>query len=102
MSRAPTMTAARLLAAIALAACSARAPLEASADAGWPGYGADPGGTRYSPLTQISPGSAGRLQVAWTFRTDELGKGVADWARSAFEATPILYDGTLYFTTPST
>jgi quinoprotein glucose dehydrogenase len=102
MSRAPTMTAASLLAAIALAACSARAPLEASADAGWPAYGADPGGTRYSPLTQISPGNVGRLQVAWTFRTDELGKGVADWARSAFEATPILYDGTLYFTTPST
>jgi quinoprotein glucose dehydrogenase len=102
MSRVPTMMAASLLAAIALAACSARAPLEASADAGWPAYGGDPGGTRYSPLTQISPGNVGRLQVAWTFRTDELGKGVADWARSAFEATPILYDGTLYFTTPST
>lgn len=102
MSRAPTMMAASLLAAVALAACSARAPLEASADAGWPAYGGDPGGTRYSPLTQISPGNVGRLQVAWTFRTGELGKGVTDWARSAFEATPILYDGTLYFTTPST
>lgn len=102
MSRAPTMMAASFLAAVALAACSARAPLEASADAGWPAYGGDPGGTRYSPLTQISPGNVGRLQVAWTFRTGELGKGVTDWARSAFEATPILYDGTLYFTTPST
>lgn len=102
MSRAPTMMAASLLAAVALAACSARAPLEASADAGWPAYGGDPGGTRYSPLTQISPENVGRLQVAWTFRTGELGKGVTDWARSAFEATPILYDGTLYFTTPST
>jgi quinoprotein glucose dehydrogenase len=96
------MMAASLLAALTLAACSARAPLEATADAGWPAYGGDPGGTRYSPLTQISPENVGRLQVAWTFRTGELGKGVADWARSAFEATPILYDGTLYFTTPST
>jgi quinoprotein glucose dehydrogenase len=40
--------------------------------------------------------------VAWTFRTGELGQGVKDWDRSAFEATPILYQGTLYLTTPST
>ncbi len=40
--------------------------------------------------------------MAWTFRTGELGQGVKDWSRSAFEATPILYDGTLYLTTSST
>jgi quinoprotein glucose dehydrogenase len=73
-----------------------------SAQAGWPTYGGDAGGTRYSQLTQISPANVRWLQVAWVFRTGELGKGVTDWSRSAFEATPILYDGTLYFTTPST
>jgi quinoprotein glucose dehydrogenase len=106
MSRPSTTMAAGLLATLALAACSAQAPsgasTGASADAGWPTYGGDPGGTRYSPLTQISPVNVRGLQVAWTFRTGELGKGVTDWTRSAFEATPILYDGTLYFTTPST
>jgi quinoprotein glucose dehydrogenase len=72
------------------------------ADSGWPAYGGDPEGTRYSPLTQITPANVSRLQVAWTFRTGELGVGVKDWTRSAFEATPILYAGTLYFTTSST
>jgi quinoprotein glucose dehydrogenase len=102
-----------LLGTLALAACSsgvtsgtssgapASAPA-ASVGTGWTAYGGDAGGTRYSPLTQISPATVGRLRVAWVFRTGELGKGVRDWTRSAFEATPILYDGTLYFTTPST
>jgi len=74
----------------------------AAPDVGWPAYGGDAGGTRYSPLTQISPANVDELRVAWIFRTGELGAGVKDWGRSAFEATPILYDGTLYLTTPST
>ena len=120
MRRVLSMTIAGLLGTLALTACSsgvspgdssvkhqsgASAPAAASgagANAGWTAYGGDAGGTRYSPLTQISPATVNRLRVAWVFRTGELGKGVTDWTRSAFEATPILYDGTLYFTTPST
>lgn len=71
-------------------------------EAGWSTYGGDPGATRYSPLTQITPANVSQLRVAWTFRTGELGQGVKDWSYSAFEATPILYDGTLYLTTSST
>jgi quinoprotein glucose dehydrogenase len=71
-------------------------------ETGWPAYGGDEGGTRYSNLTQIRPSNVGDLRVAWIFRTGELGQGVKDWKRSAFEATPILYDGTLYLTTSST
>lgn len=71
-------------------------------DAGWPAYGGDAGGTRYSALTQLTPANVGGLRVAWIFRTGELGEGVKDWQRSAFEATPILYDGTLYLTTSAT
>ena len=71
-------------------------------EAGWSAYGGDAGGTRYSPASQITPANVGSLQIAWTFRTGELGQGVKDWSRSAFEATPILYDGTLYLTTSST
>jgi quinoprotein glucose dehydrogenase len=69
---------------------------------GWSAYGGDPGGTRYSSLAQLTAENVGDLKVAWTFRTGELGQGVKDWKRSAFEATPILYDGTLYLTTSST
>jgi quinoprotein glucose dehydrogenase len=70
--------------------------------AGWPAYGGDPGGTRYSSLAQITANNVGELKVAWTFRTGESGQGVKDWHRSAFEATPILFDGALYLTTSST
>jgi len=76
--------------------------MAAGPDTGWPAYGGDEGGTRYSPLAQITPSNVRQLQVAWTFRTGELGQGVKDWRRSAFEVTPILYDGTLYLTTSST
>jgi quinoprotein glucose dehydrogenase len=71
-------------------------------DSGWAAYGGDEGGTRYSPLAKITPANVGQLRVAWIFRTGELGQGVKDWRRSAFEVTPILYDGTLYLTTSST
>ena len=89
-------------ASLLLSMLIAGAALAADPDAGWPAYGGDAGGTRYSPLTQITPANVGELRVAWIFRTGELGQGVKDWERSAFEATPILYDGTLYLTTSST
>jgi quinoprotein glucose dehydrogenase len=89
---------AAMMASVFLAAAVAAAVPET----GWPAYGGDEGGTRYSKLTQISPANVGDLRVAWIFRTGELGQGVKDWNRSAFEATPILYDGTLYLTTSST
>ena len=78
------------------------APAIGAPDAGWPAYGGDGGGTRFSPLSQITPANVADLEVAWTFRTGELGGGVKDWKRSAFEATPILYNGVLYLTTSST
>ena len=90
------------LSLLLLSSVLAGSVLAAEPDAGWPAYGGDAGGTRYSPLTQITPANVGELRVAWVFRTGELGQGVKDWGRSAFEATPILYDGTLYLTTSST
>jgi len=72
---------------------------------GWSHYGGNAGGTRYAPLNQITPANASRLKVAWIFRTGETGKGFPGdaWAtHMTFEATPILYDGTLYFTTSET
>lgn len=88
--------------ATATAAVAALVATAHGADAGWPAYGGDAGGTRYSPLAQVTTANVADLEVAWTFRTGELGEGVKDWKRSAFEATPILYAGALYFTTSST
>lgn len=81
---------------------AAAVALAAPADSGWPAYGGDAGGTRYSSLNEITRANVSGLKVAWTFRTGELGQGVNDWSRSAFEATPVLHDNTLYLTTAST
>jgi glucose dehydrogenase len=63
----------------------------------WPAYGNDPGGARYSPLTQITRNNIGTLAVAWTYHTGDLADArVAGWgAKPRFEVTPILVDGTL-------
>jgi quinoprotein glucose dehydrogenase len=91
-----------ILAATVSSFALAAAEHPASDQSGWSAYGGDPGGTRYSSLSQITAKNVSELKVAWTFRTGELGQGVKDWKRSAFEATPILYNGTLYLTTSST
>ena len=88
--------------AIAIATTTAAAGPADAPDTGWPAYGGDAGGTRYSTLTQINPANVHTLRVAWTLRTGELGQGVRDWKRSAFEATPVLHGGLLYLTTAST
>jgi quinoprotein glucose dehydrogenase len=91
-----------ILIALISIACGSACRAAGPTDAGWPAYGGDAGGTRYSPLSQINASNVAQLQVAWVFRTGELGQGVKDWNRSAFEATPILHEGTLYLTTSST
>jgi quinoprotein glucose dehydrogenase len=85
-----------------LAGCSRYAPPAPAPDAGWTHYGSDAGGTRYSAASQITPANVKHLQVAWTFRSGEHGAGFPDdeWTgHMTWEATPILYDGALYFTT---
>jgi quinoprotein glucose dehydrogenase len=80
----------------------------------WPTYLHDPGGTRYSPLTQIDVNNVTRLQVAWTYhmrppsapRTDTqaesvnvpAGRGNGRFAPS--EASPLIINGTMYLPTP--
>jgi quinoprotein glucose dehydrogenase len=72
-----------------------------SSDSGWPTYSNDPGGTRYSTAKQIDKGNVAQLKVAWTFRTGALPHDPGDLDHKyAFEATPILVDGTLYLSTP--
>ena len=68
--------------------------------AGWPAYGGDPFGTRYSPLTQIDRQNVKQLEVVWTHRTGDWSDGSKYPRKSSFEATPILFDGILYVSTP--
>jgi quinoprotein glucose dehydrogenase len=66
----------------------------------WGAYGHDAGGTRYSPLTQIDRRNVSKLKVAWTYHTGALEPASELNKKAAFEATPILVDGTLYLSTP--
>lgn len=42
-------------------------PCMAHAQTDWPTYGHDKGGDRFSPLTQITPANADKLNVAWVY-----------------------------------
>lgn len=89
-----------LLAALPSAGCrKAPEPVRGKA-ADWPHYGRDEGGSRYSPLDEITPRNVEFLQVAWTYRTGDVSDGEKGLPKSAFEATPLLIDGTLYVVTP--
>jgi quinoprotein glucose dehydrogenase len=112
-----------VIAAFVLAAVSAHtrttaqskaAPATASNE--WPTYGHDPGGQRFSPLTQITPENADHLQVAWVYHMRPApteatapasdaggqgrggGRGGGGFASS--ETTPIVVEGVMYLTTP--
>src|SRR5206468_11330062 len=70
----------------------------------WHFYGGDAGGVRYSPLKQINRGNVAKLKRAWTYHTGELnmGTGHVEAGRiPAFECTPLVIDGVLYLSTPS-
>jgi quinoprotein glucose dehydrogenase len=69
-------------------------------DVGWPNYGNDAGGGRYSEAKQIDRGNVGQLKVAWTFRTGALDEKRDLNENATFETTPILVDGKLYLSTP--
>ena len=69
----------------------------------WRSYGADPGGTRFSPLKQINRENAGALKRAWTYHIGEANRtNATDRHQIApFETTPLVVEGTLYLSTPS-
>jgi quinoprotein glucose dehydrogenase len=69
---------------------------QTSGDTEWPNYGNDPGGMRYSQLSQINRENVSKLKVAWIFHTGDVSDGSHNRKRSGFEATPILVDGSLY------
>jgi quinoprotein glucose dehydrogenase len=68
----------------------------AHAGPGWPDYGGDAGGTRYSGAAQITPANVDELRRQWLYRTgDKARRAPALMRRVKFETTPILADGRL-------
>jgi len=67
---------------------------------GWPFYGGDAGGQRYSAAAEITPANVASLKPAWRFSTHDMAtKGQAIY-HASFEDTPILADGKLYVCSP--
>ena len=72
----------------------------AVAQAGWPTYGGDPGGQRFSTASQITPQNLPHLKPAWIYHTHALATGNPNTSRTDFEATPVLLGQTLFLSTP--
>ncbi len=94
------------IAALALVGCQEATVIEPGPTAGWPMYGRDAGGSRHSPLDQITPENVDQLEIAWTYHTGDVidanvweGEGESH-ASTTFQNTPILVDDTLYLCTP--
>ena len=62
-------------------------------DAGWPVFGGDAGGSRFSPLRQINTKNVGDLRVAWVYRTGDAT------GNTPIECTPLVVEGTMYLVT---
>jgi quinoprotein glucose dehydrogenase len=60
----------------------------------WPHYTGDLRGTRYSPLDQINASNFNKLELAWRFKTDNLGP----YPEFKLEGTPLAVKGVLYTT----
>ena len=71
------------------AALGAQAP-----DAEWRTYGGDLANTRYAALDQIDKDNFSTLEVAWRFKTDNLGPR----PEFNFQSTPLMIGGVLYTT----
>ena len=92
----------RSSAALIVAAMFALPAQEVSAQHGarngeWPTYGGDLGNTRYAALDQIDASNFNRLEVAWRFKTDNLGPS----PEYLFQSTPLMVDGVVYSTAGS-
>jgi quinoprotein glucose dehydrogenase len=68
--------------------------------AGWPVYASDAGGSRYSPLDEITRENVSHLELVWEFHTGDHYDSQLGARNHAFQATPILHGDALYLCTP--
>jgi quinoprotein glucose dehydrogenase len=80
--------------ALALLTASSVGAQQGAKDGEWRAWGGDLGMTRYAPLDQINASNFNSLEIAWRFRTENLGP------RPDFnlQTTPLMVNGVLYFT----
>ena len=84
-----------MVAAWALAWPALPAAAQSGAVSGeWRTYGGDLANTHYSPLDQIGAANFNKLQIAWRFKTDNLGPR----PEYNMEGTPLMAKGILYST----
>jgi quinoprotein glucose dehydrogenase len=77
--------------------CALAAWAQPAKDTEWPTYGADLANSHYRPLSQIDASNFSKLEIAWRFKTDNLGN------RPEFklEGTPLMANGVVYVTAGS-
>ncbi|QDF42401.2 pyrroloquinoline quinone-dependent dehydrogenase [Bradyrhizobium symbiodeficiens] len=69
--------------------------------AAWESWGGDAGGSRFSPLQQITPDNVGKLVRAFEFRTGDLAVRAPEvMRRTKFQATPLFVEDSLIFCSP--
>jgi len=68
--------------------------MPSTANGEWTHYTADVRGSKYSPLDQINASNFNKLEVAWRFKTDNLGPR----PEYKLEGTPLMIKGVLYTT----
>src|SRR4029453_10012772 len=83
-----------LVASTTVAILSQSNALPSTKNGEWPAYTADIKGSRYSPLDQINASNFKKLEVAWRFKTDNLGTR----PEYKLEGTPLMVKGVLYAT----
>src|SRR4051794_18395753 len=66
--------------------------LEVTSDTQWATYNGDPGGNRFTTLTQINKETVGRLAPKWVFTIPNSG---------FLQVTPVVVDGLMYVTAPN-
>ena len=80
----------------ALVTASLATAVGSAQEPGWPHYGGDAGGTRYSSAAQITPANVDGLRQQWLYRTGDVARrDPALMKRIKFETTPILVDDKL-------
>src|SRR5262245_35572217 len=75
-------------------------PIAQSRQVEWLYYGGDQGGSKYSPLTDVTPDNVQRLQIAWQWKHFDTVMEKYGTTPGQFEAVPLMIDGVLYVTTP--
>jgi glucose dehydrogenase len=69
-----------------------------SSGADWPMFNRDIAGTRFSPLTQVTPANAAKLTQVWSYRLQASNFRFGT-AGGASELTPIVVNGVMYVST---